>query len=844
MRIFISVMMVFLILLSAGFAGAQETTQEPPDQDQPAPSPAITITSPAPGAILPNLNAITITGTGTALFENSLTVQARDAAGGILAQQPVTTDAPEVGGTGNWQVTLAVSVTPGTPGTIRAFATSANDGSLVAEAIIHVIYGSSPLPSTITISTPLSGTILPNSGTFLVSGTASNIFEGLVHVQARDAAGNILAEQGVIAEGAGAGTGNWQATLAVNVPNGTTGSIRAFSESPDGRIEAEAIVNVAFGAIPVDVDLQITFPTEGSAVNTANGITVTGTSRNISDGRVVVQVRDGNNRVLTERQVQTSPTQGNGNWQALLTTFFTVNTSGSIFAFAPGVGEGGQFLSDTIFVTFQANCAPRADWQIYFVQRGDTLSSIARRVGSSTAELAQANCLNNVNIIEVGQQLRVPRQPVVPTPPPSPSIITIIAPQTGALLDTSVPTVVTGTGSGLDRVTVQALDAINNVLAAQTVVVSGGRWQANLAIATIPGTQGRITAFATSPTNGSVIASASISVTYGQPQPTEPSLVITSPAENAALNTAAPITVSGTGSGLFENSLILRVLDNEGRVLLEQPATIPAGQTVWSINVNIPALSGTRGVLYAYSVSPVDGSVVLADAVNVIFGAAASPTFVTISDPLPYSTIVDPASFKVSGQGGGLFENNVVVRALDSAGNVLAEEPTIAMTNEVGGTGPWEITLSLNVTPGTRGVIEAFSTSAEDGSINALARIPVLFGQPEPGGPFVLISAPLPNSPITVERGAAVTGYAGGLPVNNVTVQIIDAAGSILASRTVTVDSETGLWEAPLTLVAIEVGTTGRLIAYASGEGGAVVASDSFEIVFTAAASGLPAAQG
>ncbi len=843
MRKLISLMMILLILLSAGLAAAQEVTQEPPDQDVPVPVPVITITSPAPGAILPNLNAITITGTGAALFENSLTVQARDAGGGILAQQPVTTNAPEVGGTGNWQVTLAVSVTPGSAGTIRAFATSANDGSLVAEAIINVTYGSSADPVSITINTPAAGSILPNSGSFLVSGVATNAFEGNVVVQARDAAGNVLAQQPATA--AAQTNGSWQVSLSVNVAAGTHGTIRAFSPSPaDGRELGEVVINVSYGAIPVDVDLQITFPTEGSAVNTVNGITVTGTSRNISDGRVVVQVRDGNNRVLAERQTQTTPAQGNGNWQAVLTTFFTANTSGSIYAFAPGVGDGGQFLSDTIFVTFQANCAPRGDWPTYFVQRGDTLSSIARRVGSSTAELAQANCLNNVNIIEVGQQLRVPRQPVVPTQPPSPSIITIIAPQTGTVLDTSIQTVVTGTGSGLGSVTVQALDAINNVLAAQTVVVSGGRWQANLAIAATPGTQGRITAFATSPTNGSVIASASISVTYGQPQPAEAALVITSPTENAVLNPAAPITISGTGSGLFENNVIARALDNEGRVLAEQPATIPAGQSIWSLNLNIPAPAGTRGVVYAYSVSPVDGSVVLADAVNVLFGAAASPTFVTITDPLPYSTINDPASFKVSGMGGGLFENNVVVRALDSAGNVLVEQPTIAVTNEVGGSGPWEITLNIVVAPGTRGALEAYSTSAEDGSINALARIPVIFGQPEPGQPFVLITAPLPNSPVTAERGVVASGYASGLTTSDVTVQIIDAAGNILASRTAPVDSETGVWQAPLTLVSVEPGTTGRMIVYASGAGGAVIASDSFEIAFAALNSSSPAAQG
>lgn len=57
------------------------------------------------------------------------------------------------------------------------------------------------------------------------------------------------------------------------------------------------------------------------------------------------------------------------------------------------------------------NCSPRFDWPVYVVVGGDTLSAIARRVSSTTNQLAQANCLSNPNIISPGQQLRVPRLP-------------------------------------------------------------------------------------------------------------------------------------------------------------------------------------------------------------------------------------------------------------------------------------------------------------------------------------------------------------------------------------------------------------------------------------------------
>lgn len=61
-------------------------------------------------------------------------------------------------------------------------------------------------------------------------------------------------------------------------------------------------------------------------------------------------------------------------------------------------------------------CQPRADWVFYQVQPGDTLASIARRVNLDLASMANANCITNVNLIQVGQMLRVPFIPAPPTP--------------------------------------------------------------------------------------------------------------------------------------------------------------------------------------------------------------------------------------------------------------------------------------------------------------------------------------------------------------------------------------------------------------------------------------------
>jgi LysM repeat protein len=59
-------------------------------------------------------------------------------------------------------------------------------------------------------------------------------------------------------------------------------------------------------------------------------------------------------------------------------------------------------------------CVPRSDWtDTYTVQRGDTLSTIARRFNVSLQDMQQGNCITNPDLIRVGQELHVPEQAAV-----------------------------------------------------------------------------------------------------------------------------------------------------------------------------------------------------------------------------------------------------------------------------------------------------------------------------------------------------------------------------------------------------------------------------------------------
>ena len=105
--------------------------------------------------------------------------------------------------------------------------------------------------------------------------------------------------------------------------------------------------------------------------------------------------------------------------------------------------------------------------------------------------------------------------------------------------------------------------------------------------------------------------------------------------------------------------------------------------------------------------------------------------FITISEPAQATRLDLTWAVSVRGEAGGLFEGNVVVQALDAAGNILAQEPTTIVAPDAGsgGTGPWSVDLNIKAPTGSQGQIVAFSTSPEDGSWIAEDRIEVGYGE-------------------------------------------------------------------------------------------------------------------
>jgi uncharacterized lipoprotein YbaY len=113
--------------------------------------------------------------------------------------------------------------------------------------------------------------------------------------------------------------------------------------------------------------------------------------------------------------------------------------------------------------------------------------------------------------------------------------------------------------------------------------------------------------------------------------------------------------------------------------------------------------------------------------------------FITITEPSDGTLLDTTWAVPVKGEGGGLFEGNVVVQALSASGEVLAQQATIIEAPDagIGGSGPWAVDLHINAPPGTQGQIVAFSTSPVDGSTVAKDSLNVGYGESTGAGDLV-----------------------------------------------------------------------------------------------------------
>ena len=136
--------------------------------------------------------------------------------------------------------------------------------------------------------------------------------------------------------------------------------------------------------------------------------------------------------------------------------------------------------------------------------------------------------------------------------------------------------------------------------------------------------------------------------------------------------------------------------------------TVVAGDTLYSISqrfgLNYQIIMEANSMTSTSILTP--GSQLLIPGLNV----GHIPPVITITSPPNRSVYYTP--YVVTGTGQGLHEGNVVVRLLDSNGNLMAQQATSMQGPNVstGGSGTWRVQFNnLYGQPNTNGTVEAFS---------------------------------------------------------------------------------------------------------------------------------------
>ena len=219
-------------------------------------------------------------------------------------------------------------------------------------------------------------------------------------------------------------------------------------------------------------------------------------------------------------------------------------------------------------------------------------------------------------------------------------------------------------------------------------------------------------------------------------------------------------------------------------------------------------------------------------------------SFIDLTVPADGSTLDANQAIVVSGiagvQGGSL-----VVEALDTAGNILGQQPApVNSPNAAAGEpGTWIAQLYINIPVTTAGRLRAYAVSTVDGSVVAEDSIGVTFNKPTSIQPYIKIQQPASGAQLDTSAAIVVTGDAAGLYEGGLVIQALDQNGAVLTQAPTAINAPqaglglAGQWSVTLNVQGVSSGTAGQIYAFStSAVDGSIIAQDRVDVTYTAKA--------
>ncbi len=170
----------------------------------------------------------------------------------------------------------------------------------------------------------------------------------------------------------------------------------------------------------------------------------------------------------------------------------------------------------------------------------------------------------------------------------------------------------------------------------------------------------------------------------------------------------SPLRVAGMADPTFEQTLVVRLVLDDGTVLTVVPTTIGAdlGQR-GPYEVDVPfEIQGERNVLIqVYDMSARDGGIIHLNSVGVTLMRGGEVEIREVA-PKPEAIIIDQPAMgdrisggvvHVEGIGIASFEGTLVVEVYDAEGNKVGEQPLIVSAPEMGQPGPFSVDVPYEV---------------------------------------------------------------------------------------------------------------------------------------------------